>query len=76
MERVAGIGGFFFRARDPEALGRWYAAHLGVPRPPASYDDPDWWQAEGPTVFWCLCIPSSDPSPPVPLLTASNVAPG
>ncbi|UAK26362.1 VOC family protein [Sphingomonas nostoxanthinifaciens] len=27
---VNGIGGFFFRARDPEALARWYAEHLGV----------------------------------------------
>ena len=27
---VTGIGGFFFRARDPEALARWYATHLGV----------------------------------------------
>jgi hypothetical protein len=24
MERVTGIGGFFFRARDPKALARWY----------------------------------------------------
>ena len=31
MERVTGIGGVFFRARDPEALVAWYAEHLGVP---------------------------------------------
>jgi predicted enzyme related to lactoylglutathione lyase len=30
VERVTGVGGVFFRARDPEALGRWYAEHLGV----------------------------------------------
>ena len=30
MERVTGIGGVFFRARDPAALGRWYADHLGI----------------------------------------------
>ena len=30
MERVQGIGGVFFRARDPEALGRWYEQHLGI----------------------------------------------
>jgi len=29
-ERVAGIGGVFFRARDPEALRAWYAEHLGI----------------------------------------------
>jgi predicted enzyme related to lactoylglutathione lyase len=28
---VTGIGGVFFRARDPEALKAWYAEHLGLP---------------------------------------------
>ncbi len=27
---VTGIGGLFFRAKDPKALGAWYAEHLGV----------------------------------------------
>ena len=27
---VNGIGGFFFRAKDPEALAKWYANNLGV----------------------------------------------
>ena len=31
MERVAGIGGVFLRARDPERLRDWYARHLGIP---------------------------------------------
>ena len=31
MERVTGIGGVFFRARNPQALVAWYAEHLGVP---------------------------------------------
>ena len=31
MERVTGIGGVFFRSRDPKALVDWYAQHLGVP---------------------------------------------
>jgi predicted enzyme related to lactoylglutathione lyase len=30
VERVVGIGGVFFRARDPEALRSWYAEHLGI----------------------------------------------
>ena len=30
MERVTGIGGVFFRARNPERLRAWYAEHLGV----------------------------------------------
>ena len=29
MERVRGIGGVFFRARDPEALRAGYSEHLG-----------------------------------------------
>jgi len=29
-ERVTGVGGVFFRARDPKALAAWYAEHLGV----------------------------------------------
>ena len=31
MERVTGLGGIFFKARDPQALAAWYAEHLGVP---------------------------------------------
>jgi predicted enzyme related to lactoylglutathione lyase len=31
MERVTGIGGVFFRSKDPDALIAWYATHLGVP---------------------------------------------
>ena len=32
MARVTGIGGVFFRSRDPEALYRWYERHLGITR--------------------------------------------
>ena len=28
--RVTGIGGVFFKARDPEALAAWYNEHLGI----------------------------------------------
>ncbi|TXG80851.1 MAG: VOC family protein [Rhodocyclaceae bacterium] len=30
MQRVTGIGGIFFKARDPKALSAWYAKHLGL----------------------------------------------
>jgi predicted enzyme related to lactoylglutathione lyase len=30
MERVTGIGGVFFKARDPNGLAAWYEAHLGI----------------------------------------------
>ncbi len=46
MEKVTGIGGMFFRARDPKTLSRWYATHLGI-----DVDDAVWRQEAGPTVF-------------------------
>src|SRR3546814_12764241 len=30
MGHVKGIGGLFFRARDPEALNAWYSERLGI----------------------------------------------
>lgn len=51
MERVTGIGGFFFRAKDPDRLRSWYAEQLGVDPTPRSYGEPPWWQEAGPTVF-------------------------
>ena len=30
VKRVSGIGGVFFKARDPKALGAWYREHLGI----------------------------------------------
>ena len=50
MERVAGIGGIFFRSRNPDALARWYQEHLGIDAM-SSETDAVWWQAEGPTVY-------------------------
>jgi predicted enzyme related to lactoylglutathione lyase len=53
---VLGIGGLFFRARDPEALSQWYKEHLDV-GPGCVADgagEPDeWtWTAQGgPVVF-------------------------
>jgi glyoxylase I family protein len=51
MERVNGIGGFFFKANDADALSQWYADHLGVGAPPQSYEAEVWTQDPGPTVF-------------------------
>lgn len=31
MQRVTGIGGIFFKSKDPKALAEWYRVHLGVP---------------------------------------------
>lgn len=30
MKRVTGIGGIFFKAKDPEGMRAWYKTHLGV----------------------------------------------
>lgn len=51
MHKVHGIGGVFFRARDPQALGEWYQRHLGVDPVPTSYDTLPWHQQAGATVF-------------------------
>lgn len=51
MEKVTGIGGFFFRATDPKALAEWYERHLGVTRIPTSYDAEPWRQDAGWTAF-------------------------
>lgn len=47
---VTGIGGFFFRASDPEKLRAWYLEHLGVGADMAA-GEYVWPQAAGPTVF-------------------------
>ena len=46
MARITGIGGLFFRARDPQALNEWYDEHLLNRVDPFS-----WQQQAGPTVF-------------------------
>jgi glyoxylase I family protein len=51
MEKVNGIGGLFFRARDPVALAQWYRDHLGVSLVPSNYDESPWRQEAGPTAF-------------------------
>jgi glyoxylase I family protein len=51
IEKAAGIGGFFFRAHDPAALGRWYLEHLGIPLTPTAKNSPVWQQEAGTTIF-------------------------
>lgn len=46
MAQVNGIGGVFFRARDPQGLTQWYQTHLGLDMSAGA-----WMQAAGPTVF-------------------------
>lgn len=51
MEKVTGIGGFFFRAENPDALKQWYADNLGIDPTPTDYDMLPWQQQAGATVF-------------------------
>src|SRR5271170_3266682 len=51
MEKVTGIGGFFFRAKDPKALALWYQQHLGILSIPTSDGGTAWQQEAGATAF-------------------------
>jgi glyoxylase I family protein len=51
MEKVTGIGGFFFRAKDPKALALWYQQHLGILTIPTSDGETSWQQESGATAF-------------------------
>jgi glyoxylase I family protein len=51
MQHVTGIGGLFFRSKDPAALSQWYKEHLGIDPVPSDYDQKPWSQEAGPTAF-------------------------
>ena len=46
MSYIEGIGGFFFRAQDHDALKKWYTETLGI-----DIKEMIWQQMAGPTVF-------------------------
>lgn len=51
MAKAVGVGGVFLKARDPQALSAWYAAHLGIPAQDGgslAFDGPE---STGMTVF-------------------------
>jgi catechol 2,3-dioxygenase-like lactoylglutathione lyase family enzyme len=50
-ERVVGIGGFFFRSREPRQLAQWYQVHLGIDPVPTDYGHAGWQQTAGPTAL-------------------------
>ena len=63
MEQVVGIGGIFFRARDPKALAEWYRTNLGIQSEDGHTEFPwqakDWPNQSGRTV-WSLFDADSD----------------
>ncbi len=62
---VLGIGGLFFRARDPDFLNAWYQEHLGIGagcNASGAGEPSQWyWMAEGGLSF-------SHPSQPIPII--------
>lgn len=51
MEQVTGIGGVFFRSKDPEALAGWYASHLGIIVDPGFGGSIFRWEQPGTTIW-------------------------
>ncbi len=51
MEKVTGIGGLFFRSKDPAALAAWYQDHLGINLAPNDMTMQPWVSEAGVTVF-------------------------
>lgn len=54
MHKVTGIGGFFFRANDPDALARWYSDNLGIDPVPTAAGQQSWVQQAGETAFTAM----------------------
>lgn len=48
MPRVTGIGGVFFKAKDPKALKAWYRDRLGIEPDPDGYVSFPWREKEDP----------------------------
>ncbi len=62
MKRVTGIGGIFFRAKDPKALYGWYRQHLGIDSSPgvgAMFSDADHLENPGFTI-WAIFPEGTD----------------
>ena len=51
MEKVQGIGGFFFRSEDPGSLANWYLENLGISLVPTDATTMPWVSDAGPVVF-------------------------
>src|SRR5262245_44050088 len=58
MNRVTGIGGIFFKAKDPTAMQAWYKQHLGIDVQDWGGAAFDWTDADGKpvggTTAWCI----------------------
>jgi glyoxylase I family protein len=50
MQKITGLGGVFFRSKDPVALGKWYEDNFGI-NAMSETSTEVWRQQAGPTVF-------------------------
>src|SRR3954471_23210925 len=64
MNRVTGIGGIFFKAKDPKTLQAWYKRHLGIDVQPWGGAAFTWTDDEGKpvagTTAWNIASAHSD----------------
>lgn len=78
MKRVTGIGGVFFKAKDPQALGAWYRTHLGIDVQSWGGASFDWvdeaGKPTGGTTAWCVGDGSSLAPSPSPFMVNYRVA--
>jgi predicted enzyme related to lactoylglutathione lyase len=49
MKRVTGLGGIFFKAKDPKALAKWYDENLGIPFGKNLYNSFSWRENDVPS---------------------------
>src|SRR5215469_12330892 len=79
LERVNGIGGVFFKARDPKKMAAWYRDHLGI-QSKGGYADFPWRDKDNPDrigrTVWAL-FPTNTSyfgSPAAPMMINYRVA--
>jgi predicted enzyme related to lactoylglutathione lyase len=64
MKRVTGVGGIFFKAKDPKAMQAWYKKHLGIDVQDWGGASFDWTDADGKpvggTTAWLISPADSD----------------
>lgn len=69
---VRGIGGVFFRSRDPQARAEWYRRHLGI-EAGAEGEGAVWQQEAGMTVFAPFSAETTYFSPDQPFMLTLRV---
>jgi catechol 2,3-dioxygenase-like lactoylglutathione lyase family enzyme len=77
IERVNGIGGVFFKVRDPKKMRAWYRDHLGIDATKAGYVNFDWREKDNPDrlgrTVWTL-FPTNSTYFTAPLMINYRVA--